>query len=103
VGLVVLSTGAPRSRNAERIKRVAERIRQPGVWVTRCSVVLSGMGDTTDDAAGPGQTRLAAAVRARLDMLLTPVIVISMARLLAMAIIDARLRAAVVHAARRPA
>jgi aspartate kinase len=87
VGLIVQKYGGTSVADASRILRVAERVATAKKAGDDVVVVVSAMGDTTDDLiALAGQVSLVPAPR-ELDMLLTAGERISMA-LLAMALVD---------------
>jgi aspartate kinase len=87
VALVVQKYGGTSVGSAERLKRVAERVVRTADAGTQVCVVVSAMGDTTDELLDLA-AQISPAPHAReLDMLLTAGERISMA-LLSMAIID---------------
>jgi aspartate kinase len=85
VGLVVQKYGGSSVADAERIKRVAERIVATSREGNEVVVVVSAMGDTTDELIDLAQQIVPAPAGREYDMLLTAGERISMA-LLAMAI-----------------
>jgi aspartate kinase len=85
VGLVVQKYGGSSVADAERIKRVAERITQTKKAGNDVVVVVSAMGDTTDELIDLAQRIVPVPEGREFDMLLTAGERISMA-LLAMAI-----------------
>jgi aspartate kinase len=87
VGLVVQKYGGSSVADAESIKRVAHRIVQTAQSGNQVVVVVSAMGDTTDDLRDLAQQVSPLPPPRELDMLLTAGERISMA-LLAMAIHD---------------
>jgi aspartate kinase len=87
VGLVVQKYGGSSVADAESIKRVARRIIDTKIAGNQVVVVVSAMGDTTDDLRDLAQQVSPLPPARELDMLLTAGERISMA-LLAMAIAD---------------
>jgi len=92
VGLVVQKYGGSSVQDAERIKRVAERIVATSKAGHEVCVVVSAMGDTTDELIDLAQQVTPLPPARELDMLLTAGERISMA-LLAMAITSLGLEA----------
>lgn len=87
MSLVVMKFGGSSVGTAERIKRVAEIIRDKKAAGNDCVVVVSAMGDTTDELIDLSQQISAAPPAREMDMLLTTGEQISMS-LLAMALAE---------------
>ena len=85
MSLVVMKFGGSSVGNVERMKRVAERIVEAKRSGRRCVVVVSAMGDTTDDLIDMSRELNGSPPAREMDMLLANGEQISMA-LLAMAI-----------------
>ena len=102
MGRVVQKYGGSSVADAERIKRVAQRIVATKKAGNDVVVVVSAMGDTTDELLDLAQQVSPLPPARELDMLLTAGERISMA-LLAMAIAQPGLRGARRSPARRPA
>ena len=102
MALIVQKYGGSSVADAERIKRVAERIVDTRKAGNEVVVVVSAMGDTTDELLDLADQVSPLPAGRELDMLLTAGERISMA-LLAMAIHNLGLRGALATPAPRPA
>lgn len=85
MGIIVQKYGGTSVGTTERIKRVAERIKKTAAYGNRVVVVVSAMGNTTDDLIGLAKEITSSPAERELDMLLTTGEQISIA-LLAMAL-----------------
>src|SRR5690606_13204361 len=85
MSLVVMKFGGSSVGDAERMKRVAARIKEKKEAGHDCVVIVSAMGDTTDELSDRSQQINEAPPALEMDMLLTTGEQISMS-LLAMAL-----------------